>query len=59
MSYIVGKVDPDEDGFGFNVAAENNPRPIVSFSFEDFNTAKAMATKMNEIVEVCVRLKAH
>ena len=59
MSYIVGPIQPDDDGFVFNVASENNPRPIISFSFEDFNTAKAMVTKMKEIVEVCVRLKAH
>jgi hypothetical protein len=32
MSYIVGPIQPDDDGFGFNVASENNPRPIISRS---------------------------
>jgi len=59
MKYPVGDVQSDDDGFGFNVTFDTGPERFVTFSFEDHATAKAMATKMKEIVEVCVSLKAH
>jgi hypothetical protein len=59
MSYSVGTVQQDNDGFGFNVTFASNPARFVTFSFDDIKTAEAMAMKMKKIIEVCVSLKVN
>ncbi len=59
MKYVVGSVQPNNAGFGFNVPFDANPARFVTFSFVDRKTAEDMASKMKEIVEVCVSLTAN
>jgi hypothetical protein len=59
MKYVVGPVLQDGAGSYFTVQFDTNPARFIPFRFDDNKTAEVMASKMKEIVEVCVSLTAN